>query len=216
MRIAIIAEGAEDQAVIKNILRAFDVDSSDIINVKPTLQKDENDKNNPDNPTVGTFQGVKNACVGYEGRRHYFERTFQFIDADFVVIHVDTAEIDTFEKSFTRPIKTNNENYSTELRNKTIALIDSWLENNFNKQLLYAIAIEEIEAWCLAIYETNDSTKSANPKTKLNNIINKKNIKYDFDVISQDFRKAKKLETFLQYNQSLKDFVESLKTNFNK
>lgn len=215
MRIAIIAEGAEDQAVIKNILRAFDVDSSDIINVKPTLQKDENDKNNPDNPTVGTLQGVKNACVGYEGVRYYFERAFTFFDADFVVIHLDTAEIDASEKGFTRPIKTNNENYSTELRNKTIELIDSWLENNFNKQLLYAIAIEEIEAWCLAIYETNDSAKSANPKTKLNNIINKKNIKYDFDVISQDFRKAKKLQTFLQYNQSLKDFVASIKTAFN-
>jgi hypothetical protein len=51
--------------------------------------------------------------------------------------------------------------------------------------------------------------------TIVKNIINKKNIKYDFDVISQDFRKAKKLQTFLQYNQSLKDFVASIKNAFN-
>ncbi|TAD98022.1 MAG: hypothetical protein EAZ97_11470 [Bacteroidetes bacterium] len=207
MRIAIISEGSEDQAVIQNIFRAFGIDKSDIFLLKPSLQKDAS---SPDDSTIGTLQGVKNACIGYHGKRYYFERAIQFFDADFVVIHLDTAEIDRQDFDFQRPTRTNNENYCSELRSKVIYLINHWLENNYQNQIFYAIAIEEIEAWCLTIYEQNDSSKSANAKQKLNSILNKKDIKYDFDTISQDFRKIKKLQTFLEHNQSLKDFVESI------
>ena len=63
MRVGIIAEGTEDQAVISNILRAYGVDGSDILTIKPSLQQDVTDENNPtENATIGTFQGVKNAC----------------------------------------------------------------------------------------------------------------------------------------------------------
>lgn len=211
MRIAIIAEGAEDQAVISNIFRAFGIDKSDILCFKPYLGQDANHAGFPDNPTIGTFKGVKNACVGYQGRRHYFERAFSIAAIDFVVVHLDTAEIENHESNFKKPAKANNQNYCTELRSSMIKLINDWLDNDYENKILYAIAIEEIEAWCLAIFEKTDSTQSANPKGKLNLLLNKMNINYDFEEISKDFRKLKKLNTYLPYNQSLADFVNSIK-----
>ena len=64
----------------------------------------------------------------------------------------------------------------------------------------------------MTIFEKTDSTQSANPKGKLNLLINKMNMKYDFEEISKDFRKQKKLATYLPYNQSLADFVNSIIT----
>ncbi len=210
MRIGIIAEGTEDQSVIKNILRAFKIDRSDIIPLKPTLQKDANDENNPDDPTIGTLQGVKKACIGFEGKRPYFDKAFLFSDADFVVIHLDTAEIEQQDFPFQKPPKEGNENYATELRILVIDLINTWLENNYADKLLYAIAIEEIEAWCLTLFEQRDSVFSANAKRRFNHILNSTNMEYDFEKISEDFRKIKKLKFFLPYNSSLREFVESV------
>lgn len=212
MKIGIIAEGSEDQIVIKNILRSFGIDGSDIELIKPALKYDQTDIHNPDNLTVGTLQGVKNACVGYNAYRVYFERFFADEDSKFIVIHVDTAEIDSQDFVFVKPIKTGNANYATELRKQVIELIDNWLANNYKNQILYAVAIEEIEAWCLAIYTETDTILSANPKKKLKEqIIPRLNIKYDFEEISKPFRKKKNIAKFQKYNQSLSDFVSSIK-----
>ncbi len=130
MRVAIIAEGAEDQIVIQNILRAFKIDSSDILFVKPSLQKDAS---SPDDATIGTFQGVKKACMGIEDYRYYFEMAFLFFAADCVIVHLDTAEIEQQDFPFQKPTKQNNENYSKELRKLVIDLINSWLDNKYTE-----------------------------------------------------------------------------------
>ena len=67
MRVGIIAEGTEDQSVIKNILRAFDIDG---YSIRPSLSVDESRKHLANQSTIGTFQGVKNACI----QRDDFER----------------------------------------------------------------------------------------------------------------------------------------------
>ena len=217
MVIGIIAEGTEDQAVIKNILKGvskileIEIDTRAI---RPDLKKDETDKHN--NPqTIGTFQGVKNTCEGMDGEREDFDKFFFFEDSAFMTIQLDTAEIENHNFDFTRPTKVDNPKYSTELRNKMIALINSWLDNNYQNQLLYAIAIEELEAWCLTIYDKKDSTLSANPKNQLRRILSKKNIKIDGNnralsfeqKVTKDFKSAKKLKQCMNYNESLKDFV---------
>ena len=74
--IGIISEGAEDFGVLKNIFRAFGFDGSEIIALRPALSKDATDRHN-DPQTIGTFQGVKNACVGKNGKRPDFENFFE-------------------------------------------------------------------------------------------------------------------------------------------
>lgn len=209
MRFGIIAEGAEDQAVIRNILSAFKIDRSDIIMVKPRLNRDATDENNP---TIGTFQGVKNACEGVGGLRPDFDDFFFNPDHVAMIIHLDTAEIDTQGLPFLRPVKKGNPNYCTELRNRVIELINSWLDNNYQNQVIYAIAIEEIEAWCLTLHTKNDTSQSADAKSKFWREVNKKKIKNASNLaeLTQDFRKLKTLKTCFPYNQSLKDFADSV------
>ncbi len=206
MRIGIIAEGTQDQKVIRNILRACNIDNSDIIDIKPSNQTDETDKNNP---TIGTFQGVKNAC---EGKRPNFKKFFIFEGENFMVIHLDTAEIEQQNFIFQKPTKTNNPDYCAKLRQDIITLINTWLENNYVDNLLYAIAIEETEAWLLAKFE-NNTEDSANPKAKLEYKM-KSITKAD---IIDEMRKMKGLKPFLANNESLKAFVESIqKLNINQ
>ena len=214
MRVGIIAEGTEDQAVIKNILRAFDIDGYAI---RPSLGTDESGKHLANQSTIGTFQGVKNACI----QRDDFERALN-VD-DFLVIHLDTAEIDQHDFPFTRPNKTDTD-YCVQLRQKVIEQINAWLNNNFQAQLLYAICIEEIEAWILTLYLQQDTTQIVDVKKKLSQILSTKNItskgyssNADFyeNKVSRDFRKKKILQKCLPYNQSLLAFVESINAKLN-
>lgn len=209
MRIGIIAEGTEDQAVIRLILKAYGVDGSDIVDIRPSLQRDATDAADP---SIGTFQGVKNACEGKDGLRPDFERFFIFPDNQFMVIHLDTAEIEKQNFAFTKPLKKGNPDYCIQLRNSVIDLINTWLDHQYSEQLLYAIAIEEIEAWCLTLYIQADTAQSADAKSKFWREANKKKIKGTTSLadLCKDFSKLKKLRACLPYNQSLKDFADSV------
>jgi len=216
--IGIISEGVEDQGVLKTILRAFDFDGSEIKLIRPGLAFDINDNQQ----TIGTFQGVKNACIGKNNQRPDFENAFDYLDCNNIIIQIDTAEIDRQDFIFVRPQK--NENYSKELRNLVISLINNWLDNNYKEKILYAISIEEMEAWCLTIFEQKNTVEIVNSKDKLRNHLDKNNLTYQklkintkkkseyFETFTSKnkFNKLKNLKQFAEYNQSLKDFINSL------
>lgn len=211
MRIGIIAEGTEDQAVIRLILKAYGVDGSDMVDIRPSLQSDATDAANS---TIGTFQGVKKACEGKDGLRPDFDRFFIFSDQQLMVVHLDTAEIEQQNFAFKKPPKTDNlDDYCAQLRNSVVDLINTWLDHQYSDQLLYAIAIEEIEAWCLTLYLQVDTAQSADAKSKFWREANKKKIKpgtTSLADICKDFSKLKKLKTCLPHNRSLKDFADSV------
>lgn len=225
MRIGIISEGVEDQGVIKNILSAVAKSKNielDFVPMRPKLSKDEYDLNNPQNVTIGTFQGVKNACIS----KADYDRFFLIEDSNYMIVHLDTAEIDQNALSFERPNKNKNPNYATELRNLMITEINNWLENeNFQSKTLYAIAIEEIEAWCLTIFENGDTTAALDPKTKLSKHLAKEDLTYKklklnpdkdqslyFETFTKkkDFHKLKTLTIYAKKNQSLDDFLAEI------
>jgi hypothetical protein len=223
--IGIISEGIEDQGVLKNILRAFGFDGSEIRFIRPDLSKDASDRHH-NQASIGTFQGVKNACIS----RDDFERAFSVLACANMVVHLDTAEIDQQGVLSSRPQKEGNPTYSTELRNAVINLVNTWLEGNYSDKLLYAISIEEIEiAWCLTCFETRDTAAFANAKDKLQRLLDRKNLSYRdlrlnpvtqqreyFEAITKekDFHKPKKLKQYVEYNQSLKDFILSVEERF--
>ncbi len=226
--IGIIAEGAEDQGVLKNILRAFGFDGNEIKLIRPTLGFDATDRKD-NQQTIGTIQGVKNSCMGKDGKRPDFDKAFLFYDCKNVVVQMDTAEIEQQDFDFIRPKKENNKNYCTELRNTAINLINSWLEGNYQDNTLFAIAIEEIEAWCLTMFEKRDTTLIVNSKNALQQHLNRNNLTYKkfklhptknkreyFEAFSKERKldKKKYLLQYLEYNQSMKDFVQSLENKF--
>ncbi len=215
MQIGIIAEGTSDQAVITNILRGLGLDGSDILPLRPDLQEDETDKNYKISEYKGgTWQGVKNDCL--EREESVFEDFFWVEDNRFIVIQLDTAEAGDKDFGVIQPDK-KAENYSTELRKNVIEKINEWIENQYEDELLYAVCIEETEAWILTIFQTTDTSKSADPKKKLLEVEAPKNKKtkqkskeklsHYYDRLTKDFRKSKKLKQFAKRNQSLADFI---------
>ena len=97
--------------------------------------------------------------------------------------------------------------------------------------MLYAIAIEETEAWCLTIFEKRDTSSIVNTKNLLQKHLNSNNFTYrKFKLhpiknkreFFETFTKKKKLDKkkyllqYVEYNASMKDFVLSLEQRFSK
>jgi hypothetical protein len=213
MRIGVISEGHADRAVITNIVIGITgIDLNDIEAIRPVYCYDETDKALLNVQTFSTWSVVKEECE----RRELIDGFLAFEGQDFVIIHIDTAEAEYY--GITRPDK-NSKTYCDDLRALVIKQINTWLKDDLSDSILYAVAIEETDAWILTIYDPNDSTTSAKPKEKLSRILGKKKINstsnYDnFITISKPFAKSREIKkgNFLSYNCSLKAFFEEVKT----
>ncbi|MCD6066185.1 MAG: hypothetical protein K0S33_1011 [Bacteroidetes bacterium] len=213
MRIGVISEGHADRAVIENvIIGATGIDRSDIQALRPIYNMDETDKalNNP--LTKSTWSVVKSECE----QRTLIDGFLAVEDQDFVVIHIDTAEAE--EYGISRPGK-SGKNYCSELRKRVVEKINVWFDADITNQILYAIAIEEIDAWVLTIFDKSDSTKSAKPKEKLSYILKKSGTKSTSDYstynsLSKPLSKPKEItkNKYLSFNCSLMEFYEEVCT----
>ncbi len=210
MRIGVICEGHTDRAVIRNILKGLkDIDSSQIVPLRPVYSVDETDLAQMAVDNYSNWSLVKTECENQNKIDHFLSMEGH----DFVIIHIDADCSD--EYGVPKPVK--NANYSEKMRDAIIVKINEWLGNSFQGQILYAVAIEETEAWVLTIYDKRDSTQSADPKAKLKYTLSKMGIKYDhthagFYEITEKFSKQKhfKKEKFRDYNKSLDDFCQEV------
>ena len=212
MRIGLITEGRPDQAVIENILEGQlgDLDY-DTIPIRPILLKDETDIHLINEAALGGLSRVKADCE----EKTLFDKFFHAIskEEDFIILQVDTAEIELY--GVNRPRKKSNPEYVQVLRENTIQKIKEWLGTDFDEKMVFAITIEEMEAWLLTIFEKKDSTSSMTPKEKLKKLLRRKNISTkeefnNYDKLSKPFSKTKKLTHFQTYNTSLRYFLEDL------
>lgn len=213
MKIGVISEGHADRAVISNILIGITgIDINDIEPLRPIYNLDETDKAilNPQN--FSSWSVVKEECES----KKLLEGFLAFEGQDFVVIHMDSAESNEYD--VIRPNMPKSDEYCENLRNEIINKINSWFDDEtLHDKILYAIAIEEIDAWLLTIYEQNKSCLSATPKERLGRILRKYRIKSksnyeNYLSLSEDFSKQKKVSkgNFLSYNCSLNAFCQEV------
>ena len=214
MRIGLITEGLPDQAVIKNIIHAH-IQDFNFDPIRPIDLVDETDIHKKNNAAAGGFARVKKDCEEKDLFQNFFALEIGG-KKNLLIIQLDTAEVDNF--NIVRPEKKGNENYVHELRENVIEKIKEWLnDNSFDEQLVYAISIEELEAWLLTIYENRDSVKSIDPKKKLKGILRRKDLNSketfeNYGDLSKDFKKKRKLIQFCKRNESLLLFVQDLET----
>lgn len=226
MIVGIYAEGRADLAVITNILKgALNIDRSDLRYELPEYNEDETDLHTMRVEQHSSWTVVKKICEDRVLINTFFENPV--IQDSFIVIQIDTAERHLADYNVTEPVKnkeTDAKEYCSELRVNVIAKISEWLENARQEKIAYAVAVEEIDAWVLTIYDNskNDTSAYPDPKAKLQFELNKqlsdkekKTIlkadsfnKYGF--LSASFRKRKKLAVCMAKNESLKLFCESL------
>lgn len=219
MKIGIIAEGKTDIAVIQKLLKGVaDIEGSDTIPIRPSMARDETDEGfknqNPD--VFGSWTNVKNDCESGDK----IEAFFTIEDQKYITIHLDTAEVS--ECQVNKPDKRDHQ-YCEKLRELVIGKISEWLKNKYSDKLLYAIAIEEIEAWLLVLYTHGDSVLSANPKEKLDHLIQKTGRKkyqtYEaYLKYAHPFSKKKVMKNFewKGSNKSLELFCKEIDEKLNK
>jgi hypothetical protein len=232
MQIGVIAEGKGDCAVLQNILGTVLKDKDvDVRFLRPEFDLDETDLQDGAYKTMSedefsSWTLVQKDCVNQTKLQSFLVDDNIFVEERKIVIQIDTAECELENYDVIRPKK--DANYCTNLRTAVIHKINTWLSNLYTGQLYYAVCIEEMEAWLLPLYESKDSSKHTDPKRKFDTIVQRKrntdkkfnkevqalSQKLEFekmDFYSADFKKSKKLNNALKYNQSLNDFVVSLK-----
>lgn len=226
MKIGIVAEGKGDCAVLTNILEGlgyedepqylrpqFSLDATDLATEKyQQMAADE----------FSSWTLVRQDCV----EQTKFE---QFLNGPIaedaiIIIQIDTAECELENYEVVRPKK--DKDYCTNLRAAVIAKINEWLEGQYADDIRYAVCIEEMEAWLLPLFESKNSSAYTDPKRKFDAIIKKKRgtdkkFKSDdnkqkgefdkMDFYSKPFRKKREIDKATKYNQSLQDFVATLK-----
>ena len=110
----------------------------------------------------------------------------------------------------------------TDFRQRIIDKINQWLDNKHSQNLLYAVCIRQMDAWVLTLFANQndkDTAKISKPKYDLGFVkeykkLASKPIPERYNKLSDNFSKKKKLKEAIKYNQSLKDFVNSLENYF--
>lgn len=176
--IGIIAEGPSDHAVITNILEGtlgININTQ-IQYLVPQLSKDKTDRRKSEQ-NILSFSGwtvVRKQCIDKGVIDDFFEVN-PLAENLALVIQIDTAE--RFDENYevTEPRKSNDNNYSENLRENIIAKIDAWLEMPY-ENIFYAVAIEETDAWVLALHEKKnvDTSVYEDPKKVYNKFLNHK------------------------------------------
>lgn len=220
MRIGIIAEGRGDLAVIKNILKGWlGLDLEHVQFLRPEYSLDETDLHEQDEEKFSNWGHVKRECIDY-ARIHEFLDT-PLDEERLVIIHIDTAEAELAGYDVVRPAGKGHD-AAIELRRRVAAKLDDWIGRRSTQHLRYAIAVEETDAWILALYSTKETSTHRDPKQvlarELNRQLSDKERKrlfqlkaFDrYDKLSQSFRKRSALQASAKRNQSLRQFLESL------
>jgi hypothetical protein len=202
MRIGIISEGHSDRAVIVNlILGATTLERTDIKALRPIYLKDVTDMaaNKEDDKTIGTWSNVKKECED----KGLISAFLSIEGQDFVIIHLDTAEAEEYDVK--RPDK-GNENYCEQLRSAVIEEIKKWLKGEHLESMIYAVAIEETEAWLLSIHtEIKNTVALVKPKEKM-----------DFEFGKKDIDTTSDWDNYLKLSKPLKKVKAKERDRYNK
>lgn len=211
MRIGIISEGGADTAVITNILKGITgLDSSNFVPLRPRLSFDKTSLQHLDPEQKGGWTLVRHECQ--DGKK--ISDFFSLEDSTHVVIHIDSSEAELY--GIKRPEKNYHE-YCLELRNRIKQEIQIWLSYKYENKILYAIAIEEIDAWVLTLFSSKDTCSFPNAKRRLGFVLSKKGENTTSDYknyyrLTRAFSKKDIAGNAIKLNCSLNEFYdESLK-----
>ncbi len=224
MRVGVIAEGRSDAAVITNILKGkLNISKSDIQYLVPEFEYDETSLYQMRQEQFSNWTVVKQNCLNSEKISNFIDI---FESERFVVIHIDADTRKEVGYDVNEPITVNNIEDIEDLHRNISKKFKEWLNNNLIDRISLAIAIQEIDSWILTVFSNKETGLFINAKERLIRIINDPNRfskkekqkifslnddKYEqYNLLSQEFRKPKMLNQFIDNNASLKLFYNDL------
>ena len=171
MRIGIIAEGFADANVIKAIVKKLlGYDGADMRVLRPEEAFDETDLQAMN---FSNWQLVLESCKDGE----FLGAFFDSLEGDAIlIVHVDTAERGQAGYDVNEPQRTKGVDYTTyseQLRQNVIQKINALIAEPYREKVVYAIAIEETDAWLIPLFEnkTGDTASHVRAKETLANLI---------------------------------------------
>ena len=225
MKIGIIAEGRSDIRVIERILKGCaGIDSSDVIHLRPEDQFDETSLAEMDEKLFSSWSCVREECRT-QGRIDSFIHS-PVEEERFVIIQMDSAE--RGEYGVPEPNRSHIgdwKEYSRQVRKNIIGKILEWTENKFGDRLLYAICVEELDAWLIPLYDSNlpETAQKADAKKHLwdqcisalkpkekRAITSHPRLSDRYHKLAEGLKKPKTLKQCTSRNESLKLFCDSL------
>lgn len=218
MKAIIVAEGRGDLAVLSQILKgSLDIDLSEIKFQSPEYEYDQTDLFQMSANEYGGWNRVKQTCINHKDVEIFLD----FHEESILIVQIDAAERNEIGYEVALPVKSNDVNYCELVFDNVSLKIQDWLTNKFNDRTAYAVCVEEIEAWLLALYVENTS-KFPDPKKKFDVLINKKISKKDrktlsetdvfkkYYALSKPFSKKRDLPKYVKNNISFDKFYNQL------
>ena len=225
MRIGIIAEGFADIIVVKSVLKALiGIEMSEMQSIRPIEAFDETDLAELN---FSNWQLVFESCKD----ENLISAFFDSLDGEaLLVVHIDTAERGEVGYDISEPQRTGHpdwKEYSRVLRNNVRQKLEVLLPERYRKKVIYAIAIEETDAWLIPLFDNTQNRDTAShvmAKETLRATISglKKKSKYidtkhnnlDYANMGAEFRKG--LKTARRRNESLNLFCVEVKNLISK
>lgn len=211
-RIGIIAEGFADATIIKAIVKKLlGYDGSEMRVLRPEEAFDETDLQAMN---FSNWQLVFESCKD----KDFLSAFFDLLEGDaMLIVHVDTAERGLAGYDINEPVRSKGvdyADYSETLRRNVMEKIRLLVAEPYRDRIVYAIAVEETDAWLIPLFEnrTGDTASHVRAKETLSKLISadKKHVKVfvDTDHKSLNYVKlgaamAKDLKQCRKRNRSL-------------
>jgi hypothetical protein len=129
-------------------------------------------------------------------------REFLALHADddpIVVVQIDAAEAAEPGYDVVRPDRAATD-FAETLRTRVLACVDAWLPEEVRPRVRHAIAVEETDAWVLALFVAKDTATLPRPKETLERELN-----HPGSPIERDRKRFFQLDVFTQYDRLTRD-----------
>lgn len=219
MKVGLVAEGPCDIAVLCQVLKgALGLERKDMLVIRPELSEDETDRGRYQAPRPERFSNWLHVMQECRDRTRIEEFLVNILDDDrFVIIQIDTAEAGQPGYEVHRPDR-KDPAYVQALRAAVSKHLASLLGPALSERTRFAVAVEEIDAWLLTLYEpeVTDTGQFLDAKGRLALVLQKrlgKKLTADprlYEILSKDLGKPKKLRDCATRNASLAAFLASL------
>lgn len=220
--IFLFAEGRADLAVLENVLYgALPGEELEFRYMLPELDFDETDKAHLDPNSFSSWTVIKKECLE---KNKLTAAAMLASDQDLIVLHIDAAERHRPDFGFDHLAEPRDAEDCAAIACGVTLQMSEWLAPCAIEKLIFAVAVNETDAWLLAHYDDQrkkDSGAVRSPKERLRDFLctsDKKwekiysfqNQKHQYHELSKPLKKPKDLRRAAQRNVSLKMFLQSI------
>ena len=207
-KFGLVTEGITDQIVIENILCGFYKDYDDLDEEIFALEppRDETDMKQ----AYSEFGTGWSAIFNYLSEARFRD---DVLNSKYVIIQIDTDIAEEFACSKNQSVEEIIECVIQKMLDK----IDSKeiFYNEHKEKIIFAVSVHSLECWLLSIYSKSEKIHTCEDKLKKEVSRVSKKLKTEknyrnYDKLSQEFLKHKKLIKIASQNSSFQIFINRL------